>query len=355
MRDLMPTPERNPFPRSLAVEEGVRENVALIPTYMVPTLRVEAAKRKNVSKRFLINTWGGLGDQICSEPAIRYALKKFTDVEISIASRCPSLFSHLKFKEIFDTREMAPNWEDYLVFQTIVNPYEELQDEFFSHMLTHPVDYVSLSMWRCQLPVSERQIRLPDFSMTEKVKNALDNSKNLVVLHAGKHAPSKNLPKAFYEELIHLFQRKNFEVVLIGQTVDEKIGFIEIDSSNCIDLRDQLEIPEFISLLKNANFVFTNDSSPLHAAASGNAFIGFVSTIKHPDLLLHWRYHHFGWRMQNFGKDGLWNHQIAHIAVTGDVQGYELPDGLMEKILPRPEEVVDQYSEIRAARNYRRR
>src|SRR5690606_12119970 len=115
---------------------------------------------------FLINTWGGLGDQVCAEPAIRFALKAFPKCRISIASEHPALFEHLELAEVFDTKKQMPDWDNYLVFRTI-EPPSHLLWEFASHMLTHCVDFPSICMWRLQLPNAEKEIQLPDFPVTE--------------------------------------------------------------------------------------------------------------------------------------------------------------------------------------------
>ena len=61
----------------------------VLPARMVPSFNVKEAFDRKVERKFLINTWGGLGDQVCAEPAIRYALKAFPKCEISLASRQP--------------------------------------------------------------------------------------------------------------------------------------------------------------------------------------------------------------------------------------------------------------------------
>ena len=83
--------------------------LVVLPARMVPSFNVKEAFDRKVERKFLINTWGGLGDQVCAEPAIRYALKAFPQCEISLASRQPDLFTHLQFKEVFDTTLFKKN------------------------------------------------------------------------------------------------------------------------------------------------------------------------------------------------------------------------------------------------------
>jgi len=341
--DLMPTPKINPLDAG-----GLSKDTVNVPAHMIPAWLVWKAFEEGKSRNFLINTWGGLGDQICAEPAIRWALKAFNKTDISLASRTPSLFSHLKFKDVFDTREptAVPNWNDYLVFQTIVPP-DFLTWQFTSHMLTHAVDFVSLCMWRAQLPVADKEIQLPDFELTDQVKSALADKQNTIVFHPGRHWPSKTFPKLFWDSQIKAFQRKGFRVALIGAHVDENVGYVDVDSTDCIDLRDKLEIPEFVSILKNCAYVFSNDSSPIHAAAAGNAFIGFVASVKHPDYIKHWRKGQWAWNTKNFELDGAWNHTNQNPAQKDEVKIESLPPGLMDALLPNPEDVADYYAKVR--------
>ncbi len=343
MNDEMISPSKNPLEKS---DPG--KDRALLPARMIPSWNVGRAFAKGTANQFLINTWGGLGDQICAEPAIRFALKAFKTAEISLASSLPSLFSHLKFKEVFDTRKSLPVTENYLTFQTI-HPPSHLLWEFCSHMLTHPVDFVSICMFRCQLPVADREIVLPDFEMTGLVADAIGfQRENTVVIHAGKHWPSKTFPVEWWNAVLSAFAGFGFRIVLIGHKVDENVGYVPVDGEGCIDLRDKLSIPEFVTLLKHAKYVFSNDSSPIHAAAAGDAFIGFVASCKHPDFLTHQRKGMFGYKTKNFGLDGIWNHIDYSPAKEEKVEAEFLPLGLMDKILPPPQDVARFYAGLKA-------
>ena len=175
----------------------------------------------------------------------------------------------------------------------------------------------------------------------------LNYKENVVVVHAGKHWQSKTFPKAWWEEMVNQFKEAGFKVCLIGHKVDENVGYVEISGDGCIDLRDKLSIPEFIYLLKNCKYLFSNDSSPIHAASAGDAFVGVVATCKHPDFILHWRKGQFGWNSKNFGLDGVWNHIDYSPAQTSTITAEELPEGLMEAILPNQKDVAQYYANLR--------
>jgi len=335
--DVQATPSFNPF------ESQCKKRV-IIPGVEIPSFRVQEAFDRGVANNYLINTWGGLGDQICAEPAIRYALKVFKNQEISLASRCPSLFAHLKFKDVFDTRVAQPDWDKYLTFQTILPP-SSLLWEFCTHMISHCVDFPSICMWRSTLPNADKEIILPNFETENKyVKQVIALGDKAVVIHAGKHWQSKTFPKAWWDKVILSFIDEGFIPVLIGHNVDKNVGYVDVDPTGCIDTRDKLDIKDFIALLKNCKFLFSNDSSPIHAASAGNAYIGVVASCKHPDYILHWRHGQFSWNAKNYGKDGVWNHINFAPAQEEEVKVEELPSGLMEALLPCPKEVAADFA-----------
>ncbi len=341
----MATPSLNPFPMPTRfMGPGIPR--ALMPARMIPSFNVTKAFENGTAKNFVINTWGGLGDQISAEPAVRFGLSVFKKTDISLASNCPSLYSHLKFKEVFDTRKVTPDWDKYLVFNTILPP-DHLLWEFVTHMLTHCVDFPSICMWRCQLPVADREIQLPDFPVTANIAEAMSDPENTVVVHAGKHWQSKTFPKIWWDQTIHAFKLAGFKIVLIGHEVDKNVGFVDVNPEGCIDLRNRLTIPEFVTVLKGCRYLFSNDSSPIHAAAAGDAFIGMVASCKHPDFITHWRKGQFGYKTKNFGLDGIWNHIDYSPAQTENIEAEQLPGGLMDRILPEPTDVALYYKALK--------
>lgn len=321
---------------------------------MVPTWNVDRAFERGTARNFLINTWGGLGDQVCAEPAIRFALKTFTKCAISLASRQPDLFTHLKFKEVFDTRKVIPVHDNYLVFQTI-KPPTDLLWEFYSHMLAHCVDFPSVCMFRLQLPNADKEIQLPDYPVTnELVAEAISadasdlRGKGAIVVHPGRHWASKTFPVAWWNAVLDELKRAGFTPVLIGQTVDQNTGYVNVNPEGCIDTRDKLSIRDLISLLKRCKYVLSNDSAAIHIAAAGDAHIAFIASCKHPDYITHWRKGVFGWNTKNLGRDGIWNHIDFNPSQETAVEVEQLPPGLtMDMILPSPVDVADHFKTLR--------
>lgn len=277
----------------------------------IPAFRTSRAVQSGVEKSLLLTTWGGIGDQICAEPTLRFALKTFKDCKITLASEIPELFSHLKFDDVYDLRKERPILDDYLVFETI-SKIESLTWQFMGHMVTNCVDFPSLCAFRCQLPVSDREVVLkPEKPNREDLLEIVKDASSHVVIHAGRHWPSKTFPESWWNEVLLDLKKNGYTPVLIGKEGTDKMdnqGTVQVDPSGCIDLRNKTSLMETVWLLQNMPVVICNDSSPLHMSVTGDAFIGYVATVKHPDFITHWRKGQWSWRMQNFGKGGMWNH-----------------------------------------------
>ncbi len=319
-------------------------NCSLIPNPEIPTFRTSYAIQQGVEKNLLLITWGGLGDQICSEPTLRYALKTFKDCDISLASECPQLFTHLKFKRVFDLNSERPIIENYLPFEMIRNT-DSLTWEFMSHMLINCVDYPALCAFRCQLPVADREITLvPSDDDKAAVSHALIDysyldTKKIVVIHPGRHWQSKTFPKHWWDGVIKALWDDGIKPIIIGANMDDNRGTVDVDTTFAYDLRNKLTIMQTVALLQKSAVLLTNDSAPLHMAASGNAWIGFFATCKHPDMISHWRQGKWSHKMENLSVGGIWD--LLHYCPNKPekVEAENVGDNL-EKWLPEPASVA---------------
>lgn len=328
------------------------DNHIAVPQDQIPAWRMHMALQRKVGDRFLLRTWGGLGDQACAEPTLRYAFEQFKTCEISLATEQPELFDHLPFKEVFDLKKIQPHWNRFVTFDTILDPTNLLW-QFVSHCVTNAVDFASICAFRCTMPIENKPICLEAPSPRNELA-ALKENKRAVFIHPGKHWPSKTFPKAWWDEVLAKIIFSGRTPVIIGKDTDDNRSIVDVNMDGCINLHNQTNLKELIWLLKNARALITNDSSPLHLAAAGQAHIGFIASCKHPDYITHWRRAMdtmsesptWGWRMQNLGRDGIWNY-INHNPVIDDTTSVEfLPDGVMEKMLPAPEAVVDYLKKV---------
>lgn len=316
-----------------------------IPINFLPLFRSQIAIQNKVEKNLLIKTWGGLGDQVCAEPTLRYALKTFKDCKISLHSEHPKLFAHLPFAEVFDAKKDAIDFEDYFVFETITPPDDSnLVWQFFSHMLTNCVDFPSLCAFRMQLPVADKEIILKP----EQPVDGLIQYKDSVLVHAGRHWPSKTFPKNWWDRVLAGLIKAGITPVLIGADTDDNRGTVDVEIEGCFDLRNKTSVSELAWLCQHTKVLLTNDSSPMHLAAShnpddidsGNAWIGYIATCKHPDYITHWRAGTWQWREENLGLGGMWDVVSNCPNQKGEVLVDKVESKLLESWLPSPESVV---------------
>jgi Glycosyltransferase family 9 (heptosyltransferase) len=314
----------------------------LLKSMLIPGFYQKICEQRGTKKNILIKSWGGLGDQICGEPTIRYAIENFKDCEISLAAREPCLYQHLKFKKVYYLlNNEIPNEKDYNMYDIICSD-DQLKWEFICHLFINCVDFASICAFRCQLPLSYKHIKLvPNHQQNKKIDEIIDSelkNKKYVVLHAGSSWQSKTFPQYFYNEVIKTLIKNNIIPVLIGAEYDiggsVRTTINGLNTNGCVDLRGKLEIMETIALLQKCRVLLTNDSAPLHMAASGNAWIGFITFVKHPDYLFHTRNKILGWRMRSFEKDIIWNHRY----ILEDIQLEKIEEDFIIKNLPSPEE-----------------
>ncbi len=289
------------------------DSIVQVPSMLIPGFRTALAVERGVEKNILLKTWGGIGDQICAEPTLRWALKSFKGCDISLASERPELFRHLSFKNVYDLSKVQPHWERYFPFDTI-RPPTDIQWQFMSHMLINCVDYPALCAFRCQLPVADREIKLvPTEADFEEIGEHLGAGFSAVkeefpvAIHAGRHWQSKTFPADWWNDVLAQLIADECMPILIGGDTDDNRGTVDVDTLGCIDLRGKLTLMQSVALLQRVEVLLTNDSAPLHMAASGDAWIGYVATCKHPDYISHWRRGEWCWRMRNFGKGGIWD------------------------------------------------
>lgn len=314
----------------------------VIPGIMLPSYRFQQAQKAGALKKLMFRTWGGLGDQICAEPTLRFALKAMEKCEVSLATPLPSVFEHLKFKRVFDTKEEQPIWENYFVFDTIVSP-EHMMWNFVSHAITNCVDFPSLCAFRMHLPVAMKEVQMPiDESKVSDSVKALRNAKEgkMVIVHAGRHWPSKTFPKDWWDSVLYELQALNIIPILIGADADDNRSTVDVDTSDCIDLRNKTSMRESIWLCQQAQVVLTNDSSPLHMAVSGDAWIGYIASCKHPDYITHWRNGKWSWRMENLGLGGMWDQMSFCPNVTEEIKVDLVDEKTLRSWLPEPRKVA---------------
>lgn len=247
----------------------------------------------NYKRNIVFSVGGGIGDQICAEPAIRYAMEKlWPGHNFWILSNWPLLFRHLGVpvelpEFIFD--KSVP----YLVLNSMPKENKGLWN-YITTGFCHVVDFAAMSICSRVLADKDKQIKLkiPLVGISELLelvgKKTLDQG--LFLLHPGLGWPSKTFPKSWWEELASELVKKKIPIAIIGKRVSDDQGYVDIKCpEGAIDLRDLLSLGGLMAALNYSRALISNCSGPVHLAGAFNNWIILIPTCKHPDHVLPYR------------------------------------------------------------------
>jgi hypothetical protein len=279
---------------------------------------------------------GGLGDQIAGEPVARYvATKMYKGDNVFILSHYPELFSHLSdYATIAKHGDIIENANNFYEMYTLTKFGHPIWSHI-GHTLTQATDYASISALRKQLPINERSIQLPDFSDVENPVR-LHTKDDYVVIHAGKGWPSKTIPVDIWQSYIDILTSNQIQVVLIGKTIEDnqESGYLNIDGTKCIDLRDQANLKELVRIIKETKILLTNDSGPLHIAGASDCYIGVFATCKSPDYILPYRNTNQYYKASNLTILPIWDTYNSKVNLLENTEIYNCPIELIRSAMP---------------------
>jgi hypothetical protein len=244
-------------------------------------------------RHILINVQGGLGDQVCAEPAIRFMKTYiYPEEDINVATHFPELFEHIEGINVFNHNSYKLK-NDVPYYETLSLPGpDKIMWTIVSHLLCHSADYTAMALLKRTLPNEDKRIYLNiDENALNEVKDIVgENINDLVLVHAGRHWESKTFPVAYWQEIIDKLVENNFRVCLIGKE-DETRGTVQVKvKDGVIDSRNLLSLKGLIALISQAKVLISNDSAPIHLAGAFDNGIILIPTCKHPDHLLPYRY-----------------------------------------------------------------
>jgi len=232
---------------------------------------------------------GGMGDQICAEPTIRYMRDvMYKGDNIIVISDFPAVFSDVGLP-VYAKGQKIENMKGYYEVHTLRSP-EHISWEFMSHPLCHSIDFCALQATRCILPVERKniQLKVDEFAFGQ-VKEMVGGLENLVVIHPGRGWDSKNFPSDVWQSYADGLLAAGFRVAVIGKHISNEQGIMEFDRSKCIDLVNKLDFNQLTALISAAKCLISNDSAPIHIAGAFDNWIGVIATCKRPDYILPYR------------------------------------------------------------------
>lgn len=295
-------------------------------------------------RHILIDVQGGLGDQVCAEPAIRFMKKHiYPDDDINIKTHFPRLFEHLELP-IF-THEEWKRQPDTPYYHIISLPGPDtVMWQCVSNLLCHTIDYCAMALLRRILPLEDKRVRLK--VNLEDISNVIDilgtrNLNELILVHPGKHWESKTFPVEWWQEVIDRLVEKKLPVCIIGKDeITRGIHNLKLPDG-VIDTRNLLDLGSYIALIGAAGVLISNDSSPIHIAGAFDNYIILIPSCKHPEHVLPFRKNDLSYKAVSLYKRlPLDDCSSAPTEVHGS-SGEFLP-GNWKDYLPEPEKVVRQ-------------
>jgi lipopolysaccharide biosynthesis glycosyltransferase len=236
---------------------------------------------------------GGMGDQICAEPTLRFINKIYKDTaDIIVTTHWPRLFNHLDHFDIYEHKEFIPSEHiPFYEMKTFPDP-TTVTYSVVSNLMCHTVDYCSIASLQRILPLSDKIIKL---DITEEDNLELDNVlngfdlKKAVMIHPGRHWASKTFPIEWWQEVVDKIS-KEIPVCLIGTDDHSNRGSFQLDlPANSINLIDRTTIGTLIAAISRSPVLLSNDSAPIHIAGAFDNWIFVIPTCKHPDHILPFR------------------------------------------------------------------
>lgn len=243
-------------------------------------------------RHIIIDIQGGLGDQVDTEPSIRYMMDYiYPGADINVLTHFPRLFSHLDLPT-FEHGTFIPI-PDTPYYKTLNLPGPDtINWALVSNLLCHTIDYISIALLHRTLPILDKQIQLEvedDDVANLKQILSIDDLSELVLVHPGRHWESKTFPQSWWQAIIEGLNDVDLPVCLIGKE-NGNVGTVDIDlPDGVLDTRNLLDLGSYIALLSEAKVLISNDSSPIHIAGAFDNEIILIPTCKHPDHLLPYR------------------------------------------------------------------
>ena len=288
-----------------------------------------------------LNVGGGLGDQVCAEPVLRYIRDDlYREADIYMITAFPELFTHLADRISISVKPPEKKFD--AVFSMTFHPDKETpHPQTALNTVSHPIDYISMAALKRILPDDDKTIFLP---VTQRGKDEVARLSNghedeFILVHPGAGWPSKTFPVEWWQAVLDGLMMAGKAAGIIGKQIGAGHGYVEVNGGGHFDFRDRLSIEGLIVLISKAPVLITNDSAPLHIAGAFDNEIILVPTCKHPDHLMPYRQGRKDYKAQVLYKELACNGYYFRPSETNAPSLTTLP-GPMERYLPDPELVV---------------
>ncbi len=268
--------------------------------------------------RILIINQNWMGDVLFSTPAIRAIRKKFPNAFISclVPERAADVLRHNpRLNEVLIYNERASlvsfmeplrvfgllskrQFDSVFMFHRSRSKsflcklagirtrigYERKGQKFLTQAVPlppqplHKTDYFLNLVEAAEIPADGR---VPDFEVTQDEIESLDKKlagkgvargENFIVIHPGGNWNLKRWPVAHFFRLLELFFKQTpWKAVVCGARSEKGLAdeiVARFSDGRAVSLSGETSLGELAALLKRARFLVSNDSGPIHLAAS---------------------------------------------------------------------------------------
>jgi len=187
----------------------------------------------------------------------------------------------------------------------------------------HEVEYTLDLLRSLNIPIKDKELffPLPEVGR-EKVDDLLieegiKNNDKIILIHPSASCPSRRWPQDNFIRLIEII-KSSIDAAIIIVTVEQEKKFADkiIEKADVIDFRGKLDISELGVLIKRSTLLISNDSGPVHIAASLNTPVISIVGRNNPGLSpVRWQ--PLGKKSFYFHKDVGCKECLAHNCVRG--------------------------------------
>ena len=234
----------------------------------------------------------GLGDTICSTPAIRKIAKEF-NTKIKIISYFPEVFTNLPYVSESIDLKTIPNGDHIHFSDGNINYvlYSE-EKQMMSDMMHSMIDIRQYASIQCGFQLLNKEMGC-DYIPTEPFNINIPDE--YIVVHPSTSWPVKTWDVDKWQELCNNI---DLPVISIGKNETRRDWSYKCNKlNNVIDLIDQTSLDQTWHLLDNAKYIITADSGILHLAGTTDTEIVYIAIGKHPQLLAPYRHQSQDYKM----------------------------------------------------------
>lgn len=278
---------------------GIKEQLDDIIPYDINEINNGTIFKRNI----LISNSGGLGDEMDSEPVVRYIInKEFKDSKFYIISNFPWIYDHLHDGNDILVYDYATYSSDVrlshepIILRTM--PDDVDNQHGMSHIFLNSTDYASISSVKKILINADKTIMTKHI---DYVDNHYINSipkdilSDMLLVHPSKWWDSKTFPKDWWDSVI--YELKKYKPIgIIGKNISNEQMVVDVNKDGVYDFVDKTNINELKYLLKYTSGILSNDSGPIHLAGAFDNWIFVIPTCKHPEHILPFRYGSQGYK-----------------------------------------------------------